>query len=210
MQDRSKPCSGASSTSGSCWSAAAPPIGSRRRALAERVDGGWRVNAQKIFASGIPRGDLFMTQAVYDDPQAGPTALHFALPIKGPGVEPQETWQRARNARDRIAPRRHQECVRAGRGRLAQAPRGPVDSAVSPLCLHHSAAAHLRGLSRDRGGGARRRAGACTQATRRSRTRLSGRRDGERACGRENRASRHGGGGRWLRGAWARRSQTAS
>jgi acyl-CoA dehydrogenase len=59
---------------------------------AERVEGGWRVAGQKIFASGIPSGDLFMTQAVYNDPQAGPTALHFALPIKGPGVEPQDTW----------------------------------------------------------------------------------------------------------------------
>lgn len=59
---------------------------------AERVEGGWRVTGQKIFASGIPSGDLFMTQAVYNDPQAGPTALHFALPIKGPGIEPQDTW----------------------------------------------------------------------------------------------------------------------
>jgi acyl-CoA dehydrogenase len=59
---------------------------------AERVEGGWRVAGQKMFASGIPSGDLFMTQAVYNDPQAGLTALHFAIPIKGPGVEPQDTW----------------------------------------------------------------------------------------------------------------------
>jgi alkylation response protein AidB-like acyl-CoA dehydrogenase len=62
-------------------------------AIALRVDGGWRVSGQKIFASGIPGGDLFMTQAVYDDPQEGPVVLHFALPIKGPGVEPQDTWR---------------------------------------------------------------------------------------------------------------------
>jgi alkylation response protein AidB-like acyl-CoA dehydrogenase len=60
---------------------------------AGRVEGGFRVNAQKMFASGIPSGDLFMTQAVYDDPQDGPTALHFALPIKGGGIEPQDTWR---------------------------------------------------------------------------------------------------------------------
>ena len=48
---------------------------------AERVEGGWRISARKIFASGIPAGDLFMTQAVYDDPEAGPTALHFAIPV---------------------------------------------------------------------------------------------------------------------------------
>jgi len=62
-------------------------------AAAERVKGGWRVAGQKMFASGIPSGDLFMTQAVCDDPQAGPIALHFALPIKGPEIEPQDTWQ---------------------------------------------------------------------------------------------------------------------
>ncbi len=61
-------------------------------ATAERVDGGFRIAGQKMFASGVPSGDLFMTQAVYDDPQAGPTALHFGLPIKGPGIEPQDTW----------------------------------------------------------------------------------------------------------------------
>jgi acyl-CoA dehydrogenase len=62
-------------------------------ATAERVDGGFCISGQKMFASGIPSGDLFMTQAVYNDPQAGPTALHLALPIKGPGVQPQDTWQ---------------------------------------------------------------------------------------------------------------------
>jgi alkylation response protein AidB-like acyl-CoA dehydrogenase len=60
---------------------------------AERVEGGFRISGQKMFASGIPTGDLFMTQAVYRDPQSGPTALHFALPIKGGAVEPQDTWQ---------------------------------------------------------------------------------------------------------------------
>jgi alkylation response protein AidB-like acyl-CoA dehydrogenase len=60
---------------------------------AERVEGGFKISGQKMFASGIPTGDLFMTQAVYADPQSGPTALHFALPIKGGAVEPQDTWQ---------------------------------------------------------------------------------------------------------------------
>ena len=60
--------------------------------IAERVEGGFRINAQKMFASGVPSGDLFATQAVYNDPQSGPTALHFALPIKGGGIDPQDTW----------------------------------------------------------------------------------------------------------------------
>jgi len=62
-------------------------------ATARRVDGGWRVAGQKIFASGSPCGDLLITQALHDDPVAGPTVLHFALPLKGPDVEVQETWQ---------------------------------------------------------------------------------------------------------------------
>jgi alkylation response protein AidB-like acyl-CoA dehydrogenase len=62
-------------------------------ATAERVEGGWQVAGEKVFASGILSGDLFMTQAVYNDPQAGPAALHFGIPIKSPGIEIQDTWQ---------------------------------------------------------------------------------------------------------------------
>ena len=60
---------------------------------AERVAGGWRVNAKKIFASGSPSGDLLLTQAVYDDPGAGPTALHFAIPLGRGGAQLQDTWR---------------------------------------------------------------------------------------------------------------------
>jgi alkylation response protein AidB-like acyl-CoA dehydrogenase len=59
---------------------------------AERVEGGFRINARKVFASGIPAGNLLVTQAVYDDPQTGPTALHFAIPVRDPRVAPQDSW----------------------------------------------------------------------------------------------------------------------
>lgn len=62
-------------------------------ATAERVNGGFRINGQKIFASGVPGADLFMTQAVYDDPEEGPTALHFVLPLASTGIEVQDTWR---------------------------------------------------------------------------------------------------------------------
>ena len=62
-------------------------------ATAARVDGGFRLNGLKIFASGVPTADLFMTQAVYDDPETGPTALHFVLPLASAGVEVQDTWR---------------------------------------------------------------------------------------------------------------------
>lgn len=60
---------------------------------ATRVDGGFRINARKVFASGAPAGDLLMTSAVYDDPQAGPTVLHFAVPMKAEGVKVLDTWK---------------------------------------------------------------------------------------------------------------------
>lgn len=60
---------------------------------ATRVDGGFRINARKIFASGAPAGDLLMTSAVYDDPQAGPSVLHFAVSMKAEGVKILDTWK---------------------------------------------------------------------------------------------------------------------
>ena len=60
---------------------------------AEKVDGGYRVTARKVFASGSPAGNLFMTMAVYDDPEAGPTVLHFGIPLDAPGVTIQDNWR---------------------------------------------------------------------------------------------------------------------
>ena len=73
------------SSGGSDWLA-----GSGR---AEKVDGGYRVTARKVFASGAPAGDLFMTMAVHDDPEGGPTVLHFAIPFDAPGLEVKDTWR---------------------------------------------------------------------------------------------------------------------
>ena len=59
---------------------------------AEKVDGGYRISGRKVFASGSPIGDLFMTMAVYDDPEAGRTVLHVAIPFDAPGVAVQDNW----------------------------------------------------------------------------------------------------------------------
>lgn len=59
---------------------------------AERVEGGWRVSGRKSFVSGAPAGDLLMTSAVYDDPDAGPTVLHFTVPLRDASVAIIETW----------------------------------------------------------------------------------------------------------------------
>jgi alkylation response protein AidB-like acyl-CoA dehydrogenase len=60
---------------------------------ASRVEGGFVVNARKIFSSGCPEGDLLMTSAVYEDPEAGPTVLHFPVPFKAQGVSILDTWR---------------------------------------------------------------------------------------------------------------------
>jgi alkylation response protein AidB-like acyl-CoA dehydrogenase len=73
------------SSGGSDWLA-----GSGR---AEKVEGGYRITGRKVFASGSPVGDLFMTTAVYDDPEAGPTVVHVAIPFDAAGVAVQDNWR---------------------------------------------------------------------------------------------------------------------
>src|SRR3977135_308964 len=59
---------------------------------AVKTEGGFLINARKIFSSGCPAGDLLMTSAVHDDPDTGPTVLHFAVPLKAEGVPILDTW----------------------------------------------------------------------------------------------------------------------
>jgi alkylation response protein AidB-like acyl-CoA dehydrogenase len=61
--------------------------------MAVKVEGGYRITARKAFASGSPVGDMLATSAVYDDPQDGPTVLHFPVPLKAEGVSHLPTWQ---------------------------------------------------------------------------------------------------------------------
>jgi acyl-CoA dehydrogenase len=60
---------------------------------AERVEGGWKITARKIFASGVPIGDVIVTSAIWDDPRAGQTVLHFPLSLKNPSVTVLDTWR---------------------------------------------------------------------------------------------------------------------
>src|SRR5690242_20357401 len=60
--------------------------------IATKTEGGYLIDARKIFSSGCPAGDLLVTSAVYDDPETGPTVLHFAVPLKGEGVTLLDTW----------------------------------------------------------------------------------------------------------------------
>lgn len=64
----------------------------RSEGTARKHGDGFLVNARKVFSSGCPAGNLLMTSAVYDDPEAGPTVLHFAVPFSAPGVSVLDTW----------------------------------------------------------------------------------------------------------------------
>jgi acyl-CoA dehydrogenase len=61
--------------------------------VARRTEDGFLIDAVKGFASGVPAGTLLNTSAVYDDPQSGPTVLHFMVPLKDPGVTIEPTWR---------------------------------------------------------------------------------------------------------------------
>lgn len=59
---------------------------------AEKVDGGYRVTARKVFTSGAAAGDLLMTGAVLAADNAPDTVIHFAAPMKAPEVKILDTW----------------------------------------------------------------------------------------------------------------------
>ena len=58
----------------------------------ERVEGGYRVNGAKRFASGSPAGDLLITSMAWDDCPDGPSVLHFPVPMDAPGVSIGQDW----------------------------------------------------------------------------------------------------------------------
>ncbi len=61
--------------------------------IARRTEGGFLIDAVKGFASGVPAGTLLNTSAVYDDPQSGPTVLHFMVPLTDPNVTIEPNWR---------------------------------------------------------------------------------------------------------------------
>jgi alkylation response protein AidB-like acyl-CoA dehydrogenase len=60
---------------------------------AEKVDGGYRITARKIFSSGSPSGDLLMTTAVLESENEPAMVLHFAVPMSSPQVKVLDTWR---------------------------------------------------------------------------------------------------------------------
>jgi alkylation response protein AidB-like acyl-CoA dehydrogenase len=60
---------------------------------AEKVDGGYRITARKVFTSGAPAGDILITGAVLEEPDQPPMVLHFGIPMNSPHVRILDTWR---------------------------------------------------------------------------------------------------------------------
>lgn len=59
---------------------------------ATKVDGGFRVSAEKSPASACPAGDLLVTSVRWDDAPDGPQVIHAAVPFSADGVGVVESW----------------------------------------------------------------------------------------------------------------------
>lgn len=59
---------------------------------ATRVDGGYRVSARKMPASGCPAGDVLVTSVRWDDAPDGPQVIHCSIPFANGGISIEETW----------------------------------------------------------------------------------------------------------------------
>jgi alkylation response protein AidB-like acyl-CoA dehydrogenase len=60
---------------------------------AEKVDGGYRITARKVFSSGAPTANLFMAGAVLEEPGQPPMVLHFGVPMSSPHVKVLDNWR---------------------------------------------------------------------------------------------------------------------
>jgi indole-3-acetate monooxygenase len=72
------------SSGGSDW------IGGSGRA--EKVEGGYRIFATKVFSSGSPAADLMMTTAIVTE-EEGESVIHFAVPMTAPEVRVLDNWR---------------------------------------------------------------------------------------------------------------------
>ncbi len=75
------------STGGADWT--------RPTSVATPVDGGWRVNGRKTFASLAPVANVAATFAVVGAAEPGREVIAFGLPFKADGVRIDETWDAA-------------------------------------------------------------------------------------------------------------------
>ena len=60
---------------------------------AEKVEGGYRISARKVFTSAASAGDVLMTGAVVHAKGEPDTVIHFPVPMKAPEVTVLDTWK---------------------------------------------------------------------------------------------------------------------
>ncbi|WP_274627932.1 acyl-CoA dehydrogenase family protein [Arvimicrobium flavum] len=60
---------------------------------AEKVEGGYRINARKVFTSGAEAGDILMTGAIHRAEDGSEAVIHFGASMKAPEVKVVETWR---------------------------------------------------------------------------------------------------------------------
>lgn len=56
------------------------------------VDGGFRVTARKMPASGCRAGDVLVTSIRWDGAPGGPQVIHCSIPFRADGVSIEDTW----------------------------------------------------------------------------------------------------------------------
>lgn len=60
---------------------------------AEKVEGGYRITARKVFTSGAPTGNLLMSTAVLEQEGEPAKVLHFGIPMNSPQVKVMDNWR---------------------------------------------------------------------------------------------------------------------
>lgn len=59
---------------------------------ATRVEGGYKITAEKRFASGCLAGSVLVSSAAVPDDPAGPSVIHFSSPLKAAGTKVLNDW----------------------------------------------------------------------------------------------------------------------
>ena len=60
---------------------------------AEKVEGGYRITARKVFTSGAAAGDILMTGAIFRDEDGTEKVIHFGVPMRAPEVTVMDNWR---------------------------------------------------------------------------------------------------------------------
>ena len=60
---------------------------------AEKVEGGYRITARKVFTSGAEAGNILMTGAIHEAEDGGRSVIHFGVPMKADEVRIEDNWR---------------------------------------------------------------------------------------------------------------------